>query len=164
MQVACHISLERFGRGYNFSLNVTSIRGLHKKLWASKVVRISISRFYGLRVSREKWHLGVVPRVVIENTIRGKVVVFPSLGHGEFCESMYACGLPMHQNYSNYTLIYLNFYLCTSVWIINPLITHFNPPLFSFLDSHLNLSRSVGVCQICYKIVLFFIFSLKRKW
>jgi len=129
VEVACHISLERFGRGYNFSLNVTSIEGLHKKLWASKIARISISRFYGLRiwVSREKWHLGVVPWVVIKNTIRGKVVVFPSLGHGESCESMYACGLPMHQNCSNYTLIYLVFCLCTSVWIIDPLITHFNP-------------------------------------
>jgi hypothetical protein len=33
--------------GYNFSLYLTSIRGLHKKLWASKVARILISRISG---------------------------------------------------------------------------------------------------------------------
>jgi hypothetical protein len=34
--------------GYNFVLNLTSIEGLHKKLWASKVVRVPILRISGL--------------------------------------------------------------------------------------------------------------------
>jgi hypothetical protein len=32
-------------KGYNFSLDLISIKGLHKKLWASKVVRVPILRF-----------------------------------------------------------------------------------------------------------------------
>jgi hypothetical protein len=31
-------------KGYNFTLNLTSIGGLHTKLWDSKVARIPISR------------------------------------------------------------------------------------------------------------------------
>jgi hypothetical protein len=37
--------------------------------------------------------------------------LFPNPGHGEFCESMYACGLSMHQKCSNYALTNL-FGLC----------------------------------------------------
>ncbi len=33
--------------GYNFALNYTSIGGLHKKLWAPKVVGVSILRILG---------------------------------------------------------------------------------------------------------------------
>jgi hypothetical protein len=33
-----------------------------------------------------------------EYTIKGKVVASPSLGHGESCEFMFACGLSMHQS------------------------------------------------------------------
>jgi hypothetical protein len=42
-------------KGYNYSLDLASIKGFHKKLWASKVVGISISRISGLdlRVSRK---------------------------------------------------------------------------------------------------------------
>jgi hypothetical protein len=35
-------------KGYNFILNLTSIRGLHKKLWATKVAGVLISRILGL--------------------------------------------------------------------------------------------------------------------
>jgi hypothetical protein len=34
--------------GYNFVLTPTSIEGLHKKLWASKVAGIQILRISGL--------------------------------------------------------------------------------------------------------------------
>ncbi len=37
-----------FNKGYNFAKNFASIRGLHKKLWASKVVGVPISRISGL--------------------------------------------------------------------------------------------------------------------
>jgi hypothetical protein len=36
--------------GYNFTLDLTSIEGLHTKLWASKVVRVPISRILGLQL------------------------------------------------------------------------------------------------------------------
>jgi len=36
-----------FDEGYNFVLNLTSIGGLHKKLWALKVTRVPISRILG---------------------------------------------------------------------------------------------------------------------
>jgi hypothetical protein len=49
---------------YNFTLNLTSIGGLHTKLWASKVARVPISRISGLPLSgspRTKWHLDAGP-------------------------------------------------------------------------------------------------------
>jgi hypothetical protein len=47
--------------GYNFALNLTSIRHFHKKLWASKMTRIPISGIMGLSIweSWEKHHLDV---------------------------------------------------------------------------------------------------------
>jgi hypothetical protein len=36
--------------GYNFTLDLTSIKGLHTKLWASKVARVLISRILGLQL------------------------------------------------------------------------------------------------------------------
>jgi hypothetical protein len=43
-------------KGYNFSFNLTSIKGLHKKLWASKVVGVLILKILGFPTweSREK--------------------------------------------------------------------------------------------------------------
>jgi hypothetical protein len=48
-------------KGYNFDLDLTSIRGLHTKLWASKVTEVPILRISGLPFGspRTKWHLGV---------------------------------------------------------------------------------------------------------
>jgi hypothetical protein len=54
VQVACHISLERINEGYNFLLDFTSIGGLKKTLWASKVARVPISGISGLLTS-ESW-------------------------------------------------------------------------------------------------------------
>jgi hypothetical protein len=48
MKVVGHIPLEiDLDRGYNFALDLTSIRGLHTKLWAPKVTKISILRISG---------------------------------------------------------------------------------------------------------------------
>ncbi len=46
--------------GYNFALDLISIRGLHTKLWAFKVVEVSILRIskLSLRSPGTKWHLG----------------------------------------------------------------------------------------------------------
>jgi len=51
--------------------NLTSIKSLHKKLWASKMARILIWE------SREKRHLDVAFMGVIENTMKGKVEASP---------------------------------------------------------------------------------------
>jgi len=48
-------------KGYNFALDLISIRGLHVKLWASKVVRIPTLRILGLPCEspETKCHLDV---------------------------------------------------------------------------------------------------------
>jgi hypothetical protein len=49
--------------GYNFVSDLTSIGGLHKKLWASEVAKVPIlgvSRL-SLESPETKWHLGVGP-------------------------------------------------------------------------------------------------------
>jgi hypothetical protein len=40
--VACHIPLKALDKGYNFFLDLTSIRGHHTKLWVAKVLGVSI--------------------------------------------------------------------------------------------------------------------------
>jgi hypothetical protein len=50
----------------------------------------------------------------------------PSLGHGESYEYVYAHGLTMHKNCSNYALTNLLFSLCKYVGIINLLVICFN--------------------------------------
>jgi hypothetical protein len=49
--------------GYNFTLNLTSMEGLHKILWASKVVGVLISGISGLSTWETwvKWHFGATP-------------------------------------------------------------------------------------------------------
>jgi hypothetical protein len=53
--------LKAIDKGYNFTLNLTLIGGLHTKLWASKVVGVSILRISRLQLGslKRKWHLGV---------------------------------------------------------------------------------------------------------
>jgi hypothetical protein len=47
-------------QGYNFVLNLTSIEGMHTKLWASKVTRVPILGISGLPLMSlgTKWHSG----------------------------------------------------------------------------------------------------------
>jgi hypothetical protein len=71
------------------------------------------------------WVLALWP--CTKNTIRGKVVASPSLGHGEFFESTFVRDSSVHQKCSNYALTNLLFGLCKSVWIIDPLVTHPSP-------------------------------------
>jgi len=44
VQVVCHILLKSSWLGYNFALDFTLIKGLHKKLQASKMLEILISK------------------------------------------------------------------------------------------------------------------------
>jgi hypothetical protein len=63
VKVACHISWKALNEGYKFAVDLISIGGLHTKLWASKVARVSISRIskLQLRSPETKWRLGVGP-------------------------------------------------------------------------------------------------------
>jgi len=57
----------------------------------------------------------MLPWLGIENTIRGKVVASPGLGHGESCESIFAYDSFVHQRCSDYALTNLLFGLCRSM-------------------------------------------------
>ncbi len=61
VQVACNISLESSWRGYNFASNLISIRVLHTKLWAPKVVGVPTLAISGLPLGSPgtKCHLDV---------------------------------------------------------------------------------------------------------
>jgi hypothetical protein len=71
-----------FFEGYNFALNITSIRGWHTKLRAPKFVGVPILGISGFQFGRPgtKWHLGAGPEPGTDNTIRGKVVASPKFG------------------------------------------------------------------------------------
>jgi hypothetical protein len=40
--MVCHISWKILNKRYNFALDLIAIRGLHEKLWASKMARVLI--------------------------------------------------------------------------------------------------------------------------
>jgi hypothetical protein len=58
-----HAVEKELNKGYNFSLDLTSIEGLHTKLWASKLMRIPIFKISGLPSweSRDKMTFGCSP-------------------------------------------------------------------------------------------------------
>jgi len=93
-----------------------SIKGLHTKLWASKVVGVPILGISGLPGQNNICVLAPLPST--KNTIRGRWWFRPSLSHGEFCEFVFAPNLSMHQKCSNCALIKLLFGLHRSVGII----------------------------------------------
>jgi len=115
----------------------------------------------------------LAPWLDTNNNIRGRWWFPPSLGRGEYYESMFVCVSSIHQKCSNYALTNLLFGLCRSVWVIDLLVTLLSPylkaPTCTFilemlrakertptphsfvlfaLDSHLNLLKSLGVCQL----------------
>jgi len=112
----------------------------------------------------------LAPWLGTKNTIRGRWWLPLSLGHDESCDSVFARGSFMHQKCFDYALINLLFGLCRSVWIIELLVTRLSPHLGALahlstpkvlqtrervsilypstiviLNSHLSLSRSLGV-------------------
>jgi hypothetical protein len=54
---------------------------------------------------------------------KGRWWLPPNLGHGESCEFIYVHGSSMHQKCFNYALTNLLLGLCTSIWIIDLLVT-----------------------------------------
>jgi hypothetical protein len=71
-----------FDKGYNFGLDLISIRGLHTKLGPRKVARVLTLRISGLPLATPgtKWHLVLVMWPNTKYIIRGKVVA--SLKYG----------------------------------------------------------------------------------
>jgi hypothetical protein len=160
-------------KGYNFALDLISIEGFHIKLRPPKLREFQFREFRdsNLGILGQKWRLGA--RLVArhrEYYKGGRWWLPPSLGRGEFYESVFARGLSMHQKCSIYALINLLFGLCRSMWVIDLLVTlpspypgtptcpstpevlqakEHTPTLHSFvmftLDSHLSLSRGLGV-------------------
>jgi len=68
-------------KGYNFSSNFISIRGLHTKLWTPKVVGIPNVRISGLPFGnpRTVWHLGAGPMVRHKVYYKGEGGGFPQV-------------------------------------------------------------------------------------
>jgi len=69
---------------------------------------------FGVPRQNDIWVLAPWPST--ENTIRGKVVVFPKFRLWWVCEFVFVHGSSMHQKCSNYALTNLLFSLCRSVW------------------------------------------------
>ncbi len=112
--------------GYNFVSNLISIEGLQKKLWASKVVEVQISKISRLLIwkSWEKWHLGVTLMGNHKEYYKGEGGGFPQ--SQAMVSLVSARGSCMHQKCFIYALTNLLFSLCKCIWIIHPLITHLN--------------------------------------
>ncbi len=155
--------------GYNFVLNLTSIRDLRSR--APKVMEVQTLRILRLPLGsrRTKWHLGVSfmarHRVYYKGEGGG---LPPSSGHGESCESIFAYGSSVHQRCSNSALTNLLFGFCRFVWVSDlfvnlpspiPELQHTlypevlrarertptaSPFVVFFLDSKLSPSKSFG--------------------
>ncbi len=160
-------------KGYNFALHLTSIKGLHTKLWTSKVAGILILGILGLplRGPGTKWHLGASPVVKHKEYYKGGGGGFPQVRVVvSLMRLMSSCLVMVRPCTKNYALTNLLFGLCKSMWIIELFDTFPSPHprapappstpkalrtkersqllillLFSNLDSQLSLSRSLRV-------------------
>jgi hypothetical protein len=71
----CHATYcwKAFNKGYNFSLDLTSIRGLQKRLWASKVAKVPILGILKVLGQNDIWIQPLWPST--NNTIMRKLVI-----------------------------------------------------------------------------------------
>jgi hypothetical protein len=127
----CHITYpwKVLEKGYNFSLNLTSIGGLHKKLWASKVARVSILGFFRHWTwkSLEKWHLGVAPMGNHTEYYKEEGGGFPKFGPWWVLWVHVCPWLTRAPKVLQLDTILLGFSLCKSRWIIDSLVICPNP-------------------------------------
>ncbi len=91
----------------------------------------------------------------------------PSLGCGEFCESIFALGSSVHQKCSNYALTNLLFGLCKSVRIIDLLLScpspHPGAPSCpSTLEVLQTKERTQTLYYFCYFHLRFVVESIKE--
>ncbi len=99
---------------------------------AFRVIGVLISRILGLPSweSQNKMTFGCKHRGQVQKVLYGERLWLPlSLGCGEFCEFVFACGSFVHQKCSNYAQTSLLFGLCRSMWIIDLLVTCPSPHL-----------------------------------
>jgi hypothetical protein len=70
-----------FDKGYNFALDLASIKSLHTKLWASKIVGVLISRISKFQFGSfgTKIHLGVGPVAKHREYYKGEGGGFPQV-------------------------------------------------------------------------------------
>jgi hypothetical protein len=68
-------------KGYNFVWYLISIRGLHTKLWAPKVVKVLVVKISGFPLGnfKTKWHLGVRPMARHKVYYKGEGNGFPQV-------------------------------------------------------------------------------------
>jgi hypothetical protein len=88
-------------KGYNFSLNLISIGGLHTKLWPTKIGGVPTLGISGLPFGSPgtKWHLGAGHMAKHKVYYKGEGGGFVlSLVHCEFYEFVFAHGLSVHQS------------------------------------------------------------------
>jgi len=164
-----------FDKGYNFTLDLMSIEGLHTKLWAPKIMGVLI---VGVSRQNDIWVLILWPGT--KYTIRGKVMASPKSGPWWVLWICVCLQLVHVLKCFNYALTNLLFGLCRSVWVIELFVNFSNPipelqhtPLprsatsqgarpnsfsfyYSLLDSQLSPSRSLGVCQLDFSFYKFF--------
>jgi hypothetical protein len=113
--------LKTLDKSYNFASDLTSIKGLHTKLWASKVTKVPIliiSKLL-LGIFKTKWHLGANPMAKHKIYYKGE--------GDESYGSVFARNSFMHQKCSSYALTNSLFGLCRSVWVIDLFVTHSSP-------------------------------------
>ncbi len=128
--MACHILLENFWQALQLFFKPHSNWRFTKEvidLQSCKSPNFENFGIPNLEVLGQNDIWVQAPWPGIENTIRGKTVVFPSLGRGESYESVFARGLFVHKKCSNYALTSLLFGLCMSMWIFDMLVTCHNP-------------------------------------
>jgi hypothetical protein len=125
VQMVCNILLEISWQGLQrcFGLHFNQ-RFAQKDMGLQSCKSLKFGNFgtsnLGVPTQNDIWVQALWPST--KNTIMGKVVVSPSIGHGESCESVYAHGSSMHQECYNYALNNLLFGLCSPMWIINMLV------------------------------------------
>jgi hypothetical protein len=120
-----------FNKGYNFALDLTSIEGLHTKLWASKIAGVLILGISGLPLGNcgTKWHLGASPVARHREYYKEEGGGFPKSRLWWVLWVRAYPWLVVHQKCSNYALTNLLFGLCKFVWIIDLLVNIPNPHL-----------------------------------
>ncbi len=105
---------------YNFALNLISIGGLNRKLWAPKITRVLTIEISGppFGTPGTKWHLGAGPVAMHKVYYKAKAGGFPKSWPWWV---LWVCGcswLVRAPKCFNYTLTNLLFGLCRSMWII----------------------------------------------
>jgi hypothetical protein len=118
-------------KGYNFSLDLILIRGLHAKLWAPKVAEVPVVRISGLPFGNPgtKWHSGVGLVAMHIGYYKGESGVSPKFGPWWVlwvCVCLWLVNAP---KCCNYPLTNLLFGLYRSMWVFEVLVNLPSPIL-----------------------------------